>query len=126
MLLAGLCVALVSAPAWAQSSDAGGAAVLDDGRPALVAPDVIARNDHGVSVRATRITTPMTIDGRLDEAVYAQVPAITAFEQQEPKFGAPVSEITSAWVFYDDDTFYVACRCLMADMSQVCCWPAMR
>ena len=119
MLLAGLCVVLVSAPAWAQSGDAGGAAVLDDGRPALVAPAVIARNDHGVSVRATRITTPMTIDGRLDEAVYAQVPAITAFEQQEPKFGAPVSETTSAWVFYDDDTFYVACRCLMADMSQV-------
>ena len=50
-----------------------------------MAPAVIARNERGVTVRATRITTPMIIDGRLDEAVYAQVPAITEFVQQEPQ-----------------------------------------
>ena len=57
----------------------------------------------------------MTIDGRLDEAVYAQLPAITEFVQQEPQNGAAVSESTSSWVFFDDDNFYVACRCRMAD-----------
>ena len=82
-------------------------------------PAVIARNERGVTVRATRITTPMTIDGRLDEAVYAQVPAITEFVQQEPHEGAPVSESTAAWVLFDDDNLYVACRCLMADPSQI-------
>ncbi|MSO61564.1 MAG: hypothetical protein EXQ50_05660 [Acidobacteria bacterium] len=68
---------------------------------------------------ATRITTPMTIDGRLDQAVYAQLPAITEFVQQEPHTGEGVSESTSAWVFFDDDNFYVACRCRMADPSQI-------
>ena len=77
----------------AQSTGAESAAVLEDGRPLPVAPAVIARNERGVTVRATRITTPMTIDGRLDEAVYAQVPAITEFVQQEPQDGAAVSEV---------------------------------
>ena len=103
----------------AQSIDAGGPPVMSDGRPLPIAPAVIARNDRGVTVRATRITSPMTIDGRLDEAVYTQVPAITEFVQQEPQVGAAVSESTTAWVFYDDDNFYVACRCLMADPRQI-------
>ena len=118
VLLAGLLMALVSGPVQAQSTD-GDPALLDDGRPLPVPPAVIAGNDRGVTVRATRITAPMTIDGRLDEAIYAQVPAITAFVQQEPRYGTAVSEATSAWVFYDDANFYVACRCLMADMGQV-------
>ena len=103
----------------AQSTTAGAPAVLDDGRPLPIAPAVVARNDRGVTVRATRITTPMAIDGRLDEAIYTQVPAITEFVQQEPQNGAAVSESTTAWVFFDDDNFYVACRCRMADPRQI-------
>jgi len=103
-----------------QAQSPGGApVVLEDGRPVPVAPSVIARNERGVTVRATRITAPMTIDGRLDEAVYTQVPAITEFVQQEPSYGAAVTESTTAWVFFDDDNFYVACRCQMADLNQI-------
>jgi hypothetical protein len=100
-------------------STGGASPVLGDGRPVPIAPSVIARNDRGVSVRATRITTPMTIDGRLDEAVYTQVPGITEFVQQEPRYLAAVTESTTAWVFFDDDNFYVACRCQMADLNQI-------
>ena len=82
-----------------------------DGRPVPVAPAVIARNDKGVAVRATRISTPLNVDGALDEPVYEQVRAITEFEQQDPDEGAPVSEKTEAWVFYDDKFLYVSCRC---------------
>ena len=92
---------------------------LDDGRPVPMAPAVIDRNERGVTVRATRITTPMVIDGRLDEPVYDQIRAITEFEQQAPKEGAPVSERTEAWIFYDDTNLYVACRCLDADPSRI-------
>jgi hypothetical protein len=117
-LVAGLLIALVSALAEAQPvvSDP---TLLDDGRPVPVSPAVIARNEHGVTVRATRVTGPMTIDGRLDEAIYAQVPPITEFVQQEPRYGTATTESTAAWVFFDDANFYVACRCLMADMGQV-------
>jgi hypothetical protein len=85
-----------------------------DGRPIPVAPEVIAANAAGVTVRATRVTTPMVIDGELDEAVYAQVKPITTFIQQDPHEGAPVSEQTEAWVLYDDRNIYVACRCVDA------------
>ena len=117
--LAAVLVGLFGGQVKAQSINAGGPPVLDDGRPLPVAPAVIARNERGVTVRATRIATPMTIDGRLDEDVYTQLPAITEFVQQEPQVGAAVSESTAAWVFFDDDNFYVACRCRMADPSQI-------
>jgi hypothetical protein len=75
-------------------------------------PPPYSRDEDGrVVVRATRIDTPVRVDGRLDDEVYGQVEAITQFIQQEPKEGAPVSEKTEAWVLYDDDNIYFSCRC---------------
>ena len=99
-------------PSVAFGRDDGPAALTADGRPIPVAPEVIASNKAGVTVRATRISTPLVIDGQLDERVYAQVKPITEFVQQDPHEGAPVSEHTEAWVLYDDRNIYVACRCL--------------
>jgi hypothetical protein len=61
------------------------------------------------TVRAVRGT--VRVDGRLDEAVYGATAAIEAFVQQEPDEGRPATERTEAWVFFDDDTIYVAARC---------------
>ena len=41
-----------------------------------------------VVVTATRITTPIKIDGRLDDAAYREVAPLTGFIQQEPEEGA--------------------------------------
>ena len=79
--------------------------------PARAQAPVLTRDASGFTVRATRITTPMTIDGRLDEAVYAQVPAITEYIQQEPSEGAPITERTESWVMFDDANLYIVCRC---------------
>ena len=51
--------------------------------PAAAQP-VLTRDGDAVTVRASRIATPMKIDGRLDEAVYEQVPAISEYIQQDP------------------------------------------
>jgi hypothetical protein len=73
---------------------------------------VYAKDDGGhITLRATRIATPIKIDGRLDDEAYRQVEALTTFIQSEPKQGAPVSERTEAWVMFDDDNLYLACRC---------------
>lgn len=73
---------------------------------------VIARDNSGhITIRATRITTPIAVDGRLDDAAYREVPPITGFLQQEPREGEPVTEQTEAWVLFDDDNIYVTCRC---------------
>src|SRR5207249_8904500 len=69
-----------------------------------------AAYDH-VTVRATRITRQIKVDGRLDEEIYNELPPITDFLQQEPRSGAAITERTEAWVLFDDDNIYFACRC---------------
>jgi len=83
-----------------------------DGPAAPVAPAVISRDASGrATVRATRIATPLRIDGRLDEAVYRDVLPLSDFIQNDPKEGAPASEKTEVWLFFDDDNVYVVGRC---------------
>ncbi|HUR35768.1 MAG TPA: DUF5916 domain-containing protein [Vicinamibacterales bacterium] len=80
--------------------------------PPPVAPATIARDDHGqATIRATRLLRPLQLDGRLDEEVYLTTPPIDGFIQQEPSEGAPASENTQVWVFFDDRNVYVTARC---------------
>ena len=80
--------------------------------PPPVAPAVVSRDAAGhVSVRAVRITTAMRIDGKLEEAAYADTEAVSDFLQQEPNEGRPATEKTEAWVFFDDNNIYVSARC---------------
>jgi hypothetical protein len=73
---------------------------------------VVSRSENGrVVVRAVRITEEMRIDGRLDEEVYTTIPFISDFIQTVPNEGAIATEKTDAWVMYDDNYMYVACRC---------------
>src|SRR5687768_14674885 len=73
---------------------------------------VVTRDGSGQTIiRATRISRPPSVDGRLDDAVYREVPPIIGFIQQEPREGEPVTEPTQAWVMFDDDNIYIACRC---------------
>ena len=83
-----------------------------DGPPPPVAPGVISRDQSGrATIRAVRLMEPLRLDGRLDEAVYASVPPITDFIQQEPVDGAAATEKTELWVFFDRERFYVTFRC---------------
>ena len=78
--------------------------------PAL--PAVVARDEAGrVTARAVRLTTPLRIDGALDEAFYTRVPAMSDFVQTEPLAGAPATEKTEVWVAFDDRQVYVSFRC---------------
>jgi hypothetical protein len=81
------------------------------GAALLLPSPASAQVDAGVTIQATRITTPMRLDGRLDEPFYESIPPISAFIQQDPHEGEPISERTEAWVFFDDRNLYVACRC---------------
>ena len=75
-------------------------------------PAMVVRNARGeATMRATRIREPLALDGRLDEGVYRSVPAVSGFIQQEPNEGAPATENTDVWIFFDDDTIYIAARC---------------
>ena len=82
-----------------------------DGPPAPIAPATITRDENGrATVRAVRLDSPWTLDGVLDEPIYANVEPFGDFIQQSPDEGAPASERTHAWIFYDDESIYVAAR----------------
>jgi len=126
-----LCAAtfVVAPRAQAQTEAAAGLA-SDQGRaeaalPTIVgpappvAPAVVSRDADGrATLRAVRLTAPLRVDGVLEESVYASVPAISDFIQNDPQAGAPATEKTEVWVFFDKDNFYVAARCWESDPSR--------
>jgi hypothetical protein len=57
--------------------------------------------------RAVRVTETISIDGRLDEAVWASIPPITEFTQTDPFEGEPASQRTEVRIAYDSDAIYV-------------------
>ena len=94
-------------PLRAQAPDPADPLATIDADPAMLTRDA----DGHVTVRATRITTPVSIDGRLDDSAYQEVRPTTDFVQQEPDEGAPGTERTEAWILFDDRNIYLACRC---------------
>ena len=57
------------------------ASALADGPPAPIPPAVITRDaaTHRATIRAVRISTPLKVDGRLDDEVYTRVEPISDF-----------------------------------------------
>jgi len=85
--------------------------IVIDGPPPPEAPATINRDANGrATVRAVRLDAPLQLDGVLDEPVYNTVEPISGFVQQQPFPGAPGSEKTEAWIFYDDEAIYVAAQ----------------
>jgi uncharacterized protein DUF5916 len=83
-----------------------------DGPPPPVPPEVVTRDAAGhATIRAVRLTSPLRLDGLLDEAVYTSVPPTSDFIQVEPAGGAPATEQTEVWVMFDSDHIYVSLRC---------------
>ncbi len=86
--------------------------VTINGPPPPVAPAVVSRDSEGrATMRAVRLTQPLRVDGKLDESVYRTLPSIGGFIQMDPDHGAPATEATEVWIFFDDDTLYVSVRC---------------
>jgi hypothetical protein len=107
--------AALAVPAAAQT----GGDVADRGA-ALVAPATVTHDERGrATVRAVRIAEPLRLDGRLDEEVYRITLPIDGFRQQVPVEGAPATQPTEMWVFFDDERLYVAARCLDSEPDRI-------
>jgi hypothetical protein len=105
-------IALVFCTLWAAFASAQDAAVVITGPPAPLPPAVINRDAQGrATVRATRLTAPLKIDGHLDERAYEEVPSMTDFIQNDPSPGAPATQKTEVWVFFDDRAIYIVGKC---------------
>jgi hypothetical protein len=102
-----------SPAALAQESARSPLPFVFDGPPPPMPPEVIARDraSDRVTIRAVRLDTPLKIDGRLDDEVYATTKSMSDFIQIEPHEGEPATERTEVWIFYDRDHVYVSARC---------------
>ncbi len=90
----------------------GVAAGAIDGPPAPVPPEVFTRDADGrVTMRAFRLDGELELDGALREAIYERIQPVSGFVQQLPIEGAPATERTEVWVFFDDENVYVTARC---------------
>jgi hypothetical protein len=91
-----------------------------DGPAPPISPAVISRDDSGrATIRAVRVTTPMRLDGVLNEPLYTSVPSISDFIQQEPQEGLPATEKTEVWLAFDADNVYVSFRCWESEPDQL-------
>src|SRR5688572_29169276 len=78
--------------------------------------------DNGTStkvVRAVRVDTAPVIDGRLDEAVWAQAEVITDFHQIRPGDGTEPSERTEVYLIYGDDALYIGARMFDSEPDRI-------
>jgi len=113
------CALAALTPAYAFAQERGGPAATRIG-VVPTADATVARDSAGrVTVRATRITDPMTLDGVLDEGVYARIKPIDGFLQQEPHEGQPATQTTDVWLLFDDKNIYVTARCWSTDPSRI-------
>ena len=60
--------------------------------------------------QAVRLTSGVTVDGKLDEEIWRTAPAITGFRQSQPDEGKPGTQRTEVRFAYDDAAIYVGAR----------------
>ena len=104
-------VLLLAAAPWLAAAPQEPAGSAIDGPPAPVPPATITRDANGrATIRAVRLDPPLQLDGVLDEPIYASVEPFGDFIQQTPDEGAPATEPTDTWIFFDDESIYVGAR----------------
>lgn len=73
-------------------------------------PEGVRRVGTAPSLPAETRTGPVRIDGRLDEAAWAEARVFDDFIQRDPDEGAPASERTEVRILVDGDALYVGAR----------------
>ena len=61
-------------------------------------------------VGAVKLTSPIALDGKLDEEVWRTAPVATDFRQSQPDEGQPATQKTEVRFAYDDEAIYVGAR----------------
>jgi len=62
-------------------------------------------------INAVKITRPLDLNGRMDDDIWKQAPAISNFTQRELNEGVPATERTEVRIVYDDESLYVGVWC---------------
>jgi hypothetical protein len=91
-----------------------------DGPPPPDLPATMTRDEEGrTTMRAIRLTSPLKVDGLLDEALYSSTEPVSAFVMAEPQPGGMPTEQTDVWVSFDADNVYVSLRAWESDPARL-------
>ncbi|MEM7231544.1 MAG: DUF5916 domain-containing protein [Planctomycetota bacterium] len=71
------------------------------------------------SLRAVRVETGPTIDGRMDDDAWKSAPIGGPIPQYVPKMGVPMTEPTEFRVVYDDEAIYVGVWCFDSEPDKI-------
>ncbi len=86
----------------------------------LVAAPVHAGSDPPLrTARIRHVEAKIRVDGRLDEPVWSQLEALGGFVQTDPVEGAPASERTEAFLFYDNEKLYFGFKCYDSEPEKI-------
>jgi uncharacterized protein DUF5916/cellulose/xylan binding protein with CBM9 domain len=91
------------------------------GWPLLFLPGLLLAQSlpENAALRVGRLTSTITIDGRIDESDWFATDSIDDFRQQEPEEGAPATERTVMRVLRDDQALYVGVRAYDREPSRI-------
>ncbi|MDI6845793.1 MAG: DUF5916 domain-containing protein [Candidatus Saccharicenans sp.] len=82
----------------------------DERNSGQIDKEALKKAQENKVVQAIRLTENLVLDGYLNEEIYKH-PSCEDFIQTDPVDGAPASEKTRVWVFYDSSNLYVAAYC---------------
>jgi len=71
------------------------------------------------SVRASKLTGTLSIDGHLDESAWGRGAVATGFRQRRPASGQPASERTDARFLFDGEALYVGVWLYDSDPNEI-------
>lgn len=71
------------------------------------------------TLRALAVTSPIRVDGRLDEAAWEQADVADDFIQQEPRVGQPMTERTEVRVLLDEAAIYFGVVCFDSEPARI-------
>ena len=107
-------IALACSTSFAQGPRGGG------GR--ANASDVPREPGHGLPsplTHAVRTKGPIKLDGVMDEASWADAPAIANLTQRDPKMGEPSTERTEVRLLFDTKNLYVGVYCYDSEPDKI-------
>ena len=78
---------------------------------AASAQEVFSPASPPIEILATRTTTPIRVDGLIDEPSWDLANVITGFTQSDPEQGQPATYRTFVRILFDEDMLYIAAIC---------------
>ena len=75
--------------------------------------------DGRKQMQAVQATSPIVVDGALDEEVWSRAIPATGFTQSDPQEGQPATELTEVRIAFDADYLYIGALCRDSDPSGI-------